>query len=315
MNRELRCLLCYEPVNEGEVHPKCSLRLYGRSTPPELNLRLDDLEEMAAVALRTRGGVTGVQPKLSLDYEESNNRRLTVVGLGPSGQFILKPPTSEFPSLPENESLTMHLAEAAGIRTAHHGLIRLADGVLAYIVRRFDRTEQGEKLAMEDMCQLAEKLTEEKYNGSQEMVGRLVRRYSSQPGYDALVVFDLALFCYLTGNADMHLKNFALIEERKGNVVLAPAYDLVNTAIAVPEDREESALTVNGKRGRLRRKDFDALAVSLGIPERAAANAYRRLEKAQPAMEHLLHISFLSQSQIEAYGAVISERSTVLFGE
>ena len=132
--------------------------------------------------------------------------------------------TETFQHLPENEDLTMHLAEAFNIPAAMHSLIRLKSGELAYITKRFDRIKK-EKLALEDMCQLTETLTNDKYRSSMEKVGKCIEKYSTRPGLDNLIFFETAIFNFLTGNADMHLKNFALLTTKENDIVLSPAYD------------------------------------------------------------------------------------------
>jgi serine/threonine-protein kinase HipA len=289
-----RCLFCYNVLEREEIdyHEKCSKKFYRNAVPPEFAYTLDQINSLAEQIVQSQVTVPGVQPKLSLHLERQKRSRtssaksggiadrLTIVGLW--GGYIFKPPTSEYPELPEIEDLTMHLAELAGIRTVPHSLIRFRSGELAYISRRIDREQTGDKVHMEDMCQLTERLTEDKYHGSMEQVGKVISRYSSNSGLDAINFFEVALFCYLTGNADMHLKNFSLLHttiEREPVVVLAPAYDLVATRLLIPGDREEMALSINGKKANLRPKDFRALANSLGINEKAQASSQKQLEE------------------------------------
>lgn len=170
-----------------------------------IDFDLKQLEELAKQIIIQSKAITGVQPKLSLNFEKHKNKpsRLTIVGY--HGDFILKPPTSQFKELPENEDVTMHLAELVKMKTAKHGLIRLKSGELAYITKRFDRNK-GDKIAVEDFCQLSENLTEHKYRGSMEKIGKLVYTFTKNQGFEAQRLFELVFFCYLTGNADMHLK-------------------------------------------------------------------------------------------------------------
>jgi serine/threonine-protein kinase HipA len=135
------------------------------------------------------------------------------------GNYILKPPSTEYKELPQNEDVTMHLANLVKIKTAQHCLIRLHSGELAYITKRFDRNKK-DKIAVEDFCQLTENLTEHKYRGSIEKVAKTTQKFTTNKGLEVLRLFELVLFCYLTGNADMHLKNFALIENAFGEFEL-----------------------------------------------------------------------------------------------
>jgi serine/threonine-protein kinase HipA len=273
---------------------------------------MDDMEILAAKVMRTHVAVPGVQPKISLDFDmpgRGKEGRLTLVGLW--GRYILKPPTEKYPSMPEVEDATMHLAEAAGIRTVPHSMIRLKSGELAYITRRIDRAG-SEKIAMEDMCQITQRLTEDKYKGSLEQVGKTIRRYSTQPGLDTINFFELILFCYLTGNSDMHLKNFSLWRPSQGEIQLTPAYDLVGTKLLLPQDLEESALALNGKKKNLRRKDFDAIAMGMAIPEKTIANAFAKFSRAKEIWPVLLDKSFMPEGLKEEYKELVKARSVKL---
>jgi serine/threonine-protein kinase HipA len=305
-----RCLYCYQPLSQEEedFHERCSRRFFGTVKPPELNYSNEQIQELAKEIVIRSIAITGAQPKLSLTIEKTpddpKNSRLTIVGLW--GNYILKPPTAEFPHLPENEDLTMHLSESFGITTAAHSLIRLKSGELAYITKRFDRVKK-EKLAMEDMCQLTETLTEDKYRGSMEKIGKQIMRFSSRPGLDLLSFFEMTLFSYLTGNADMHLKNFALLTTQERETILAPAYDMLSTKIAMPEDKDEAALTINGRKRRIKRSDFDALAKSLQLPEKSIQNVYVRASNNSKSFNDWIEISFLPVKLKAEYKKVIVE--------
>ena len=230
-----RCLICCGVLAESDpshYHSRCSRAFFERSTPPEIPHGLLDIESLARQEIAQRLAVTGIQPKISVDLTAAGDDRvprLSFVGLW--GRFILKPPAAAYPGLVELEHATMRMAAVAGIETAAHALVRLASGELAYVSRRDDRRD-GKKLAMEDMCQLTGKLTEDKYRSSMEQVGKAILRWSSNPGLDVTRFFDLAVFSFLTGNADMHLKNVSLLTEPDDTVRLAPAYDLLATKLA-----------------------------------------------------------------------------------
>jgi hypothetical protein len=300
-----KCLFCYKELNANETdfHKACSKQFFGTATPPLLTLNNKQLETLAKEIIVRSIAVTGVQPKLSLQLEKTRNEtpRLTLVGL--YGDYILKPPSEQYPCLPENEDLTMHLAQIAGIRTAAHSLIRLSSGELAYITRRFDR-QNGQKIAVEDFCQLTETLTEHKYRGSVEKIGKLVRQFTTNTGYEQQRLFELVLFCYLTGNTDMHLKNYALIENPLGQYELSPAYDLLSTLLVLL-DEEESALTINGKKNHLKCTDFDNLAKSLQINEKTVTAIYQRFAKILPTWQECIERSFLSDEMKKQYSDLI----------
>jgi serine/threonine-protein kinase HipA len=203
------CLFCYKPVEAGDYHPNCSKKFFGTTTVPTLDLDKEKLERLAQITVNERLALTGVQPKLSLTLDgDKGNRRLTLVGLW--GDYILKPQSTDFAFMPEVEDLTMHLATLFKLETAEHTLIKTTTGELTYLTKRFDR-KKGKKIHVEDLCQLSELLTEQKYNGSYERVGKLIKLYATNSGLDVIKYFRLVLFSFLTGNNDMHLKNFSLM--------------------------------------------------------------------------------------------------------
>lgn len=307
-----KCLYCYKALDKAEVvyHKSCARKIFGTTTAPALPYTRAEIKELAREIVIASTSVTGVQAKLSLDIAKGKNgepQRLTIVGLW--GRFILKPQTDSYPLLPENEDLTMHLAEVAGIKTAPHAMIRFADGELCYITRRIDRTKTGEKIAMEDMCQLSERLTEDKYKGSYERIAKIIRKYSAAPLLDIVNFWEIVLFSWLTGNADMHLKNFSLYKPTDC-YKLAPAYDLLSTALAMPEDDEELALTLNGKKKRLKREDFVTAMLDSGMDNKAVENLFKRFEKAVPQWHRLIDESFLSDELKSAYHEKIQTMAT-----
>lgn len=308
------CLYCYQRLLKGEVdfHPACAKKIFGITQPPAINFNLKQLEALAEQIITQSKAVTGVQAKLSLNLEKRKNElpRLTVVGL--HGDFILKPPTATYKQLPENEDLTMHLAELINIQTAQHTLIRLQSGELAYLTKRFDR-QKGNKIAVEDFCQLTENLTEHKYRGSVEMIGRVANKHTINKGYEAQRLFELVLFSYLTGNADMHLKNFSLIENDLGEFEFSPAYDLLSTALVMPEDKEEFALTINGKKSKITKRDFDALGLALNINEKSLQAIYKRFNDVLPEWFAFVKQSFLSKTLQQDYTALITQKHSKIF--
>ncbi len=298
-----KCLYCYKQLAEGEVdyHKGCARKIFETTMVPALSYTRANIKELAREIVTASTTVTGVQAKLSLDISRGHAgepRRFTIVGLW--GRFILKPQTDSFANLPENEDLTMHMAEAAGIKTVPHSLIRFADGELCYITRRVDRQKTGAKIAMEDMCQLSERLTEDKYKGSYERIAKIICRYSSAPLLDVVNFWEVVLFSWLTGNADMHLKNFSLFRPAD-NYILSPAYDLLSTALVMPDDDEELALTLNGKKRRIKRDDFEKAMYDSGMGYKAISSLFDRFSKAIPRWRELINESFLPAELQDAY--------------
>ena len=307
----IRCLFCYLPLTDKELdyHSTCSKKIFGQPHPPTLPYSEADLEPLAREIIRIQTAVTGVQAKLSLQItqnsQEGANKKFTIVGLW--GGYILKPPTPAYQQLPEVEDITMHLARIAKIKTAPHSLIRLTSGNLAYITKRIDRVKKG-KLAMEDMCQLTERLTEDKYSGSYEQIAKTIQKYSVTSGLDVVNFFELVLFSFLTGNADMHLKNFSLIEQPGLGMILSPAYDLVNTALVNPADDEEMALNLNGKKKKLKKQDFVAAMNTLKLDEKQQENIFLKMEKAKSKWMEQIEISFMSDDFKNQYKEIVTER-------
>ena len=310
-----RCLCCYQPLKDGEVdyHPRCAKRLFGQSVAPSLSYTRKDINKLAQVVVESRTTVTGVQAKLSMDLEhdaDGRAQRLTIVGV--MGRYILKPQTERFERLPEMEDLTMHLAEIARIPTVPHALIRFADGELNYITRRIDRTDDGRKLPMEDMCQLAGKLTEQKYQGSYELIAKLIERYSSVPKLDLVNFWEQVVFSWIVGNADMHLKNFSLYSEKAGRYVLTPTYDQVSTAIVMPEDTDQLALPLNGFQKKLLSMDFAQAMESSGLNRQMVQRIFNRFIPLKEKWFACIDTSFISEQQKTQLMELISHRIETL---
>jgi serine/threonine-protein kinase HipA len=201
----------------------------------------------------------------------------------------------------------MHLAQIAKIKVVPHSLIRMKDGSLGYITKRIDRTKSGEKIAMEDMCQLTERQTEHKYRSSYEQIAKAIRKYSSNPQMDVTDFLELVYFSWLTGNNDMHLKNFSLYQP-KNDVRLAPAYDMLNVAIANPADDEELALSLNGKKKKIKDSDFESAFETCGIPVKVFYNLKKKYVKLFPAFCDRIESSFLDEQMKEKYKQLLAQR-------
>lgn len=305
-----KCLYCYKELKEEQTdyHPSCAKKLYGVKTAPVLPYNRSQIGELAKRVVRAQTTLTGVQAKLSLDVNHGQKNepdRFTIVGLW--GRFILKPQTDAYRSLPELEDLTMHMAEAAKIAVVPHGLIRFDDGELCYITRRIDRQPDGSKTAMEDMCQLSERLTEYKYKGSYEQIAKLIKKYSAVPQLDLVNFWEVVVFSWITGNSDMHLKNFSLYKTPLG-FCLTPAYDLLSTLIVMPQDTEELALTLNGKKRKIKRSDFEKAMTASGLSEKVIQNMANKFGKAISKWIDLIDDSFLPNDMKRDYKRLIIKR-------
>jgi serine/threonine-protein kinase HipA len=306
-----KCYICYKNdiPDDQPYHQECVKRVFGVENAPEIPYSLDEMKELAKRIIQVRSAITGVQPKISLGFERANRekRRLTVM----TGEYILKPPNAAYPEMPENEDLTMHLADVAMIKTVPHALISLSSGELAYITRRMDRRSTG-KIHMEDFHQLLG--VDDKYKSSMEGVGRIIKKYSFLSSTDIVTVFELTLFCFVTGNADMHLKNFSLIEHKNKCFALANAYDLLNTKILLPNDPEEMAMPVNGKKVKIKLSDFKALSENYGLDQTQFTTAVRNILAKKEHFLKLINSSFLDDENKEKYSALILSRMQRLEG-
>ncbi|MDP4115266.1 MAG: HipA domain-containing protein [Bacteroidota bacterium] len=242
-------------------------------------------------------GKLGLVRKLSI---------FTIIGLW--GNYILKPPTESYPHICELEDLTMHIARILGIKTALHGLVPLASGEYAYLTKRFDRVK-GRKLALEDMAQLTGVLTERKYSGSLEKVGKTILQYSSMPGNDIINFIEILIFSFITGNSDMHLKNFSLLTNEKKEVLLSPAYDLLPVKLLLPGDKEETALSMNGKKAKLSKKDFYNLGKYFGLSDLVISNIFKKFAKKMSEIMSFVDYGFIPQQLIKDYKDLIQERA------
>ena len=319
-----RCLCCFGPLGTNDprckdypahgYHRRCAVQLFGTAHAPQLSFSLDDIEHIGVQVVRSAITIPGVQRKLSLDWQHPDhprpNDRLTIVGLW--GRYILKPPNTEYSQLPENEALLMELSRTLGIPTALSGLIPLDSGELCYLVKRFDRNRDNTKLPMEDFAQISGRLTEDKYKGSYDQVAKLMNRYSTQPGIDVVRFYELLLYCYVVGNGDMHLKNFALYAPNDWDLQLTPAFDLVSTALVIPEDKDECALTLNGKKRKLQVADWLTFAEQAGVAPRAAEKLMQRMVGSSTKIQQKIEQSLLSDGHKQTLFNVVQQRLRVL---
>ena len=306
------CLKCLEPLDSSTTvqwHQGCSQKMFGTKTPPELEINEDILESLAYEAVRKGVNVTGVQKKLSLNLDNTErNSRLTLVDY-PTG-YILKVASLEYEQLPEFESLAMNLAQQADLDVVEHGLLKVKDGSLAYITKRIDRlfSKNGvEKLYMEDFCQLSERITEDKYKGSYEQCGNVVKQYSTQRMLDLSTLFYVILFSYVIGNSDMHLKNFSLYSPSAERIILSPAYDLLPVSLLI-EDSEQTALTLLGKKSNIKSSDFIKLASNFGLDSKVAPRMIDKLASLEDTFIEYTKRSFLNSENKKRMSALISER-------
>jgi serine/threonine-protein kinase HipA len=232
-----KCLICCGELglNEVDYHTSCSRSLFGNGAIPELPYTFEDIDSLGKEVIGNKISIPGFQKKISLAEVKEKNRKFTIVGLW--GNYILKPPSEVYNEMPENEHLSMMMAQSIGIDVVPNGLIKMKDGKLAYITRRIDR-QNGTKIPLEDFCQLSGKLSEQKYHGSVELISRLIRKYSDNVGLDLVRLFEIALFSYIIKNTDMHLKNYSMIYKNQ-IYTLSAAYDLLSVRLMIPEEHDK----------------------------------------------------------------------------
>lgn len=308
-----RCLCCGKPLNDEKSnwHKSCIKRFFGTDKLPDINIDSKTLSELANETVFKGFTIPGVQKKLSLHLShEKKVSRLTVVDY-PSG-YILKPQVSDFESLPEAEHLAMEMAKISGLSVVPNALIETGSG-LAYITKRVDRMRQDKnvcKLAMEDFCQLDLRVTADKYKGSYERCAKIIERYSARPNLDISELFMRLVFSYITGNSDMHLKNLSLIEVApgQGEYVLSPAYDFLPVNVVMPQDKEEFALTINGKKTHIRKKDFASFAQRCGLSAVSCRKIIQKLVALKPVYLSMIEESSLSETMKKAFAELLTER-------
>lgn len=287
------CLICLRPVPSGEYHVTCLRRLYGSDTPPRIDLTEATLRTVALATLG-RTVMPGVQPKISLGLARDRRRTLRVEAGGGPQRFILKPQNAELVALPENEHLSMQIARLFGVLVPDNGLIRLADGGLAYIVARFDRLPDGRKLRQEDFAQLGGLMPSEKYDATGADCARIVERYSSRAGADLVRLFERFVLAYWVGDGDMHMKNLSLLAEANGRHGLSPAYDIVCSSVYGQEGYSSApALDLGPGDERATRDTWFRFADACRLPGPAARAILRRPAQRLAAAEGLVTRSHL----------------------
>jgi serine/threonine-protein kinase HipA len=288
-------------------HRKCSKQLFGTAQPPDVPFKSTDVTAEAQKMVG-RMSISGVQPKLSVIHDRKRHE-LTVVDRG--GLFILKPPTDRFESLPENENLCMNIVSTYGIEVPPHGLLPLTDGKLAYVVKRFDRLDDGSKLQQEDFQQLLQ--TDDKYSGSYERIANFIKKHSDVTGLDLMRLFERALLFYVLGNGDAHLKNFSLLRREDVGYQLSPAYDVVNSRLVLPEEKEDMCLSLQGKRNNISKKDLQRLSEHFGLSSKQVNNALEHLNALRSSIETMIEGSFLEKRLRNRFLEIFQERMERIF--
>lgn len=308
----MRCLITYQPSPVD--YSSDGLKQVHRNLKHLANLPFtkEALRQEAAARVE-KMSIQGVQPKLSARLNIKQGE-FELVNKG--GNFILKPQSPEYPELPENEDLTMKLAKTCGLDVPLHFLVRGEDQQLTYVIKRFDREGRSKKVAMEDFAQLSGLSRETKYKSSMEKVVKIVDQYCTYPVVEKQKLFLSVLFSFLTGNEDMHLKNFSLINT-KNKIVLSPVYDLLNTSIAIPNPVEEMALPLHAKKRKLTKTDLIDYFGSncLQLNDKTIQKVTKKILVAAESWTTIIKSSFLSKTMQDNYIDVITTRFDRIFSE
>ena len=307
-----KCLYCYKKIDESDnrdYHIRCIKEFYGSEEAPTLPYDLNDMEMLAKQIVDLSISVPGVQPKLSLGVikkalNDGHNGRLTVMD-ALEGLYILKPQNVQYEQMPENEHLSMKLAELFKIDVVPSNLIRLTSGELCYITKRIDRKADGSKIHMIDFLQILE--LEDKYKGTSELLGKTIGQLSVNSLLDKLRFFEITLFNFIIGNNDMHLKNFSMWLSDLG-WVLSPAYDLLNVKIILPKDDEDLALLLGGKKKKFNKEYFEKFGELLGLNRKQINGVYKKLVDWLPSAVKMIDNSFLNNANKKKYNDLIKAR-------
>lgn len=303
-----RCPITYDVINDNEHYSQRGLRLLSPQLKDIRPLTLS-AEEQRNEAINRVGkmSIQGVQKKLSAQLKIKEGYFEIV---DQNASYILKPQSDIYPELPENEALTMTLAQMIHLDVPIHGLIYSIDNSMTYFIKRFDRVGHHKKLAIEDFAQLSGGDRYTKYDSSMEKVVTIIEKFCTFPKIELVKLFKLTLFNFLVGNEDMHLKNFSLIT-KDNKISLSPAYDLLNSTIAQNNAKEESALPIRGRKNNLTKRDFlEYFAVDrLNLNTKMIASIIDEFRLAIPKWQALIQISFLSETMQAKYLQLLEERS------
>jgi serine/threonine-protein kinase HipA len=305
-----RCPITYTPCGENR-YSEAGLKLLstGLRTLKDLEYTAEE-QRKEAFNRAAKMSILGVQPKLSALLSIKDEKFILV---DKGGKYILKPQHQIYTQMPENEDLTMKLANEIGLEIPIHGLLWSKDNTLTYFIKRFDRKGQNDKVPVEDFAQLAGLSRDTKYDYSMEKIVKLIDDYCTFPAIEKVKLFKLVIFNYLVGNEDSHLKNFSIITD-DNQVKLSPCYDLVNSTIVLKEQDEEIALPLKGKKKHLTR---NILVNYFGIErckltEKSVEKVLETITLAIPKWKTLIDISFLSKVMKGKYLDLLDGRLTTL---
>lgn len=301
-----RCPITYELCGTEKYSEK-GLRLIVPKLTALNDLPFTAAEQRKEAANRANKlSIQGVQPKLSAVISVVNQQFEIVDQFG---NYIIKPQNDIFPELPENEDVTMKMAKVYGLEVPFHGLVYSKDGSLSYFIKRFDRYGKGKKYATEDFAQLSGNSRDTKYDYTMEKLVRVIDEFCTFPAIAKADFFKRILFCFITGNEDMHLKNFSVIT-KAGKTTLAPVYDFLNSSISIKNPQEELALSLKGKKSNFKATELiDYYAKErLELNDKTIDAILLDMTKRVSIWTELVEISFLSDGMKEKYLKLMGNR-------
>jgi Uncharacterized protein related to capsule biosynthesis enzymes len=304
------CPITYKPCGENR-YSNAGLKLLSTELKTLKDFEYTAEEQRKEAYNRgSKMSIQGVQPKLSARLN-IKDEKFEIIDKG--GKYILKPQHHLYSQMPENEDLTMRLADEIGLEIPLHGLIWSKDGTLTYFIKRFDRKGQNDKVPVEDFAQLAGLSRDTKYNYSMEKIVDVINKYCTFPSIENLKLFKLVIFNYLIGNEDMHLKNFSIITE-DGKVTLSPCYDLVNSTIEYKKQDEEITLPLKGKKKHLTRSILiDYFGTErCELTSKSIETVLETISSSVPKWKELIDISFLSKEMKGKYNDLLDKRLSIL---
>lgn len=202
-----------------------------------------------------RFSLAGVQLKFSAMHNAVGG--LTIPVSGQDGDCIVKLPSSHFMRVPENEYAMMQFARNVGLDVPECRILELADidgmpldlpstvETKAFVVRRFDRDDNGRRVHIEDFNQIYRQYPSAKYDNHD--YNHMARDIYRLMGLEALQDFVRRLvFSMAIGNTDMHLKNWSVIYRDARTPTLSPVYDYLCTSAYTIAERNELALNLGG---------------------------------------------------------------------
>ena len=268
--------------------------------------------------------ISGVQQKLSLKENEKHELVATAKG----GEYILKPSPEAYPNAAENEHAAMEASRLMGIDTALCGLVNFEGGELAYITKRFDRQTDGNKLHQEDLMQCFDLPSDDKYDKTYEEAGKLIDEVTNGKQAVILDFVRRVIFAYVTGNDDLHLKNFSVQRLPDNNThfydKLTPNYDCLFCdafrdkesgmgllALGLLHDQEEGDeefTDTYNHYGYYTGLDFLELGRRLGLQEKPIQTFITKLKTNQKKMIDLINHSYMPEAMKSRAAKLVESR-------